>query len=186
MEKRNQLKVAILTENGFEQSELTSPKQAMEEKGIAVEVISPQTGEVKAWDKDKWGISVPVDKPLSEAQAADYDAIFLPGGVMNPDKLRQNKEALELVRAFHESGKPIGAICHGPQVLIDAGIVRGKKMTSYPAIRTDLVNAGANWVDREVVTDQGLVTSRSPADLDAFNAKLLEEIGEGIHEERIP
>ncbi|MFS8616387.1 MAG: type 1 glutamine amidotransferase domain-containing protein [Solitalea sp.] len=186
MEKRNQLKVAILTENGFEQSELTSPKQAMEEKGIAVEVISPQTGEVKAWDKDNWGISVPVDKPLSEARAADYDAIFLPGGVMNPDKLRQNKEALEFVRAFHESGKPIGAICHGPQVLIDAGIVRGKEMTSYPAIRTDLVNAGANWVDREVVTDQGLVTSRSPADLDAFNAKLLEEIGEGIHEERIP
>src|SRR5690606_13691788 len=110
----------------------------------------------------------------------------LPGGVMKPDKLRQNNEALEFVRAFHESGKPIGAICHGPQVVIDAGIVRGKGMTSYPAIRTDLVNAGANWVDREVVTDQGLVTSRAPADLDAFNAKLLEEIGEGIHEERIP
>lgn len=185
MEKLNQLKVAILTEHGFEQSELTSPKQAMEAKGVTVHVISPQENEVKAWDKDNWGITVKVDKPLSEARAEDYDALFLPGGVMNPDKLRQNTQAVEFVRQFHESGKPIGAICHGPQVLIDAEIVRGKEMTSYPALRTDLVNAGANWVDREVVTDQGLVTSRSPEDLDAFNAKLLEELEEGIHEERI-
>ncbi|QEC53670.1 protease I [Anseongella ginsenosidimutans] len=185
MEKLNQLKVAILTENGFEQSELTSPKQAMEEKGIRVDVISPREGEVKAWDKDNWGITVKVDKLLSEARAEDYDGLFLPGGVMNPDKLRQNKDALEFVRRFHESGKPIGAICHGPQVLIDAEVVRGREMTSYPALRTDLVNAGANWVDREVVTDQGLVTSRSPADLEAFNSKFLEELGEGIHQERI-
>lgn len=185
MENLNELKVAILTENGFEQSELTSPKKAMEDKGIKVDVISSREGEVKAWDKDNWGINVKVDKTLAEARAEDYDGVFLPGGVMNPDKLRQNKDALEFVRAFHESGKPIGAICHGPQVLIDADIVRGREMTSYPALRTDLLNAGANWVDREVVTDQGLVTSRSPADLEAFNSKLLEELGEGIHQERI-
>lgn len=185
MEKLNQLKVAILTENGFEQSELTSPKEAMENKGIAVEVISPQQGEVKAWDKDNWGITVKVDRTLSDARPEDYDGLFLPGGVMNPDKLRQNKDAVEFVKRFYESGKPVGAICHGPQVLIDADIVRGKEMTSYPALRTDLVNAGANWVDREVVTDQGLVTSRSPADLEAFNNKLLEELGEGVHEHRV-
>lgn len=185
MENLKNLKVAILTENGFEQSELTSPKAAMEAKGIAVDVVSPKAGEVKAWDKDNWGKTVKVDRSLAEARPDDYDGLFLPGGVMNPDKLRQNKDALEFVRRFNESGKPIGAICHGPQVLIDAEMVRGKKMTSYPALRTDLVNAGANWVDREVVTDQGLVTSRSPADLDAFNSKFLEELGEGVHENRI-
>lgn len=180
----NERRVAILTENGFEQSELTSPKEAMEERGITVHVIAPGGDEVKAWDKDRWGISVKVDKPLSQASPGDYDGLFLPGGVMNPDKLRQNREAVDFVRTFFETGKPVGAICHGPQMLIEAEVVRGREMTSYPAIRTDLVNAGARWVDREVVTDEGLVTSRSPADLEAFNGKFLEELDEGVHQER--
>ncbi|MCJ8210321.1 type 1 glutamine amidotransferase [Mucilaginibacter sp. RS28] len=176
-------KVAILTEEGFEQVELTSPKQALEEAGATVHIISPQSGKIKAWDKDKWGIEVEVDRELTGTNPEDYDALVLPGGVLNPDKLRQNKEAVDFVAAFLEEGKPLAAICHGPQMLIETGMISGRRLTSYPSLQTDLKNAGAEWVDEEVVTDNGLVTSRTPADLEAFNKKAIEEIAEGVHQD---
>ncbi|HZZ29911.1 MAG TPA: type 1 glutamine amidotransferase domain-containing protein [Pirellulales bacterium] len=174
-------KVAILVANGFEQIELTGPKEALENAGATVSIISPEQRTVKGWKHTDWGDEFQVDIPLSEAKADDFDALVLPGGVMNPDKLRRNEWALQFVRAFMESGKPTAAICHGPWTLIDAGVVSGRKMTSYPSIQTDLKNAGANWVDEEVVVDNGLVTSRKPDDIPAFNRKLIEEIGEGVH-----
>ncbi len=176
-------KVAILTENGFEEVELTSPKKALEDAGITVDVISPQQEKVKAWNQDHWSIEVPVDVNLSDANADDYDALVLPGGVMNPDKLRQNKAAVDFAASFLNAGKPIAAICHGPQLLIETGLLQDRELTSYPSLQTDLRNAGATWHDQEVVTDNGLVTSRTPKDLPAFNQKMLEEIGEGVHEE---
>jgi protease I len=174
-------KIAILTENGFEEVELTGPKKALEEAGAEVQIVSPQKDKVKAWDHDHWSIELPVDVPLDEASAEDYDALVLPGGVMNPDQLRQNKKAVEFAQQFLESGKPVAAICHGPQLLIETGLIEGRNMTSYPSLQTDLKNAGVLWVDREVVTDNGLVTSRTPKDLDAFNKKMIEEIAEGVH-----
>lgn len=177
-------KVAILTEEGFEQVELTSPKQALEAAGATVHVISPnQNDKIKAWDKTDWGIEITVDKKLSEVSPDDYDALVLPGGVLNPDKLRQNKDAVAFASAFLDEGKPVAAICHGPQLLIETNMIKGRKLTSFPSLQTDLINAGAEWVDEEVVVDNGLVTSRTPADLDAFNKKTIEEIGEGIHQE---
>jgi protease I len=181
MSQLKDLKVAILTENGFEQSELTSPKDAMEKAGVTVHIVSPQSSEVKAWDESDWGITLPVDVTLGDANPNDYDGLMLPGGVLNPDKLRLNREAVAFAKHFLESGKPLAAICHGPQTLIETGLLKNKTMTSYPSVKTDLINAGVNWVDREVVVDNGLVTSRSPKDLDAFNKKLLEELAEGIH-----
>src|SRR6478735_5570884 len=169
-------KVAILTEEGFEQVELTSPKQALEEAGATVHIISPKSGRIKAWNETNWGIEVVVDKQLSEVSPDDYDALVLPGGVLNPDKLRQNKDAIAFASAFLDEGKPVAAICHGPQLLIETGLIRGRKLTSYPSLQTDLKNAGAEWVDQEVVVDKGLVTSRRPADLNAFNKKAVEEI----------
>jgi protease I len=181
MPQLKKMKVAILTENGFEQSELTSPKEAMEKAGVTVDIVSPQKSEVKAWDVDDWGITLPVDVTLDNARPDEYDGLMLPGGVLNPDKLRTNQKAIEFVKHFLEQGKPLAAICHGPQTLIETGMMDGRKMTSYPAIKTDLINAGVNWVDEEVVVDNGLVSSRSPKDLDAFNKKLLEELAEGVH-----
>lgn len=174
-------KVAILTEEGFEQVELTSPKEALEAAGATVHIISPKSGKIKAWDKDKWGIEVDVDKNLTDVSPDDYDALVLPGGVLNPDKLRQNKDAVAFASAFLDEGKPLAAICHGPQLLIETNMLKGRRLTSYPSLQTDLKNAGADWVDEEVVTDNGLVTSRTPADLEAFNKKTIEEIGEGVH-----
>ena len=174
-------KVAILTETGFEEVELTSPKQALEEAGAEVHIVSPQTEKVKAWDHDHWSIELSVDKNIDEIKEEDYDALVLPGGVLNPDKLRTNKKAVDFVHQFLDSGKPVAAICHGPQTLIETGLLEGRTMTSYPAIKTDLINAGVDWVDREVVVDNGLVTSRSPKDLPAFNKKMIEEIREGVH-----
>jgi protease I len=174
-------KVAILVANGFEQVELTEPKRALEEAGATVSIVSPESGKVKGWKSTDWGDELTVDVPLEQVQADDFDALVLPGGVMNPDKLRRNEWALQFVRAFFETGKPVAAICHGPWTLIDAGIVEGRTMTSYPSIQTDLKNAGAHWVDKEVVVDNGLVTSRSPDDLPAFNRKIVEEIAEGVH-----
>jgi len=174
-------RVAILTEEGFEQVELTSPKMALKDAGAIVHVISPKSGKIKAWDKTNWGIEVDVDKQLDEVSPDDYDALMLPGGVLNPDKLRQNKDAVAFVSAFLDEGKPVAAICHGPQMLIETGMIKGRKLTSYPSLQTDLRNAGAHWVDEEVVVDNGLVTSRSPADLPAFNKKMLEEFAEGVH-----
>ena len=173
-------KVAILTETGFEEVELTSPKQALEEAGAEVHIVSPQKEKVKAWDHDHWSIELNVDKNIDDVKEEDYDALVLPGGVLNPDKLRTNKNAVEFVKDFLESGKPVAAICHGPQTLIETGLLEGRTMTSYPSIKTDLINAGVDWVDREVVVDNGLVTSRSPKDLPAFNKKMIEEISEGF------
>jgi protease I len=177
----NNKKIAILTEEGFEQVELTSPKEALENAGATVHIISPKSGKIKAWNETDWGIEVDVDKELSTVSPDDYDALVLPGGVLNPDKLRQNKDAIAFVSAFLDEGKPVAAICHGPQVLIETGMLSGRTLTSYPSLQTDLKNAGAHWVDEEVVVDKGLVTSRTPADLDAFNRKTIEEISEGIH-----
>ena len=174
-------KVAILTEDGFEEVELTSPMEALKAAGVEVHVISPQKDKVKAWNHDHWSIEVPVDKRLSDVSPEDYDMLLLPGGVLNPDKLRQNKEAISFAQYFIEQGKPLAAICHGPQLLIETGMIDGRKMTSYPSLKTDLENAGVLWEDKEVVVDNGLVTSRSPQDLEAFNKKVIEELGEGKH-----
>jgi protease I len=174
-------KVAILTEEGFEQVELTSPKDALEAAGAEVDVISPKSGRIKAWNETNWGIEINVDKQLNMVSPDDYDALVLPGGVLNPDKLRQNKDAVAFVSAFLDEGKPVAAICHGPQMLIETGMIGGRTLTSYPSLQTDLKNAGAHWIDQDVVVDNGLVTSRTPADLDAFNRKVIEEIGEGTH-----
>lgn len=181
MTNLNNRKVAILTEEGFEQVELTSPKAALEQAGAIVHVISPESGKIKAWNKTNWGIEINVDKQLSEVNPDDYDALVLPGGVLNPDKLRQNRDAVAFASAFLDEGKPVAAICHGPQLLIETGLINGRKLTSYASLQTDLKNAGANWVNQEVVVDNGLVTSRTPADLDAFNRKVIEEIAEGVH-----
>jgi len=181
MQGLNGKKVAILVADGFEQVELTSPKQALEEAGAKTHIISPKHDKVKGWEHTEWGDEFPVDVPLEQANANDYDALLLPGGVMNPDKLRTSKQAVQFVRNFFEQQKPVAAICHGPWVLVEADVVKGRKVTSYESIQTDLKNAGANWVDQEVVVDQGLVTSRKPDDLPAFNRKLVEEIAEGQH-----
>lgn len=173
--------VAILTDNGFEEVELTSPKKALEEAGAKVHIISPQKEKVKGWDHDHWSIELPVDKHISKAKFDDYDALVLPGGVINPDKLRRDKESVAFAQQFLESGKPLAAICHAPQLLIETKLLSGRTLTSYASIKTDLENAGASWHDKEVIVDNGLVTSRSPEDLDAFNKKLVEEISEGIH-----
>lgn len=173
-------KVAILTETGFEEIELTSPKKALENEGAEVHIVSPQE-KVQGWDHDHWSIELKVDVQLEKANPSDYDALVIPGGVINPDKMRVNPHCVEFAQQFLETGKPVAAICHGPQLLIETGLLNGRKMTSYPSVKTDLVNAGVIWADKEVVTDNGLVTSRSPKDLEAFNAKMIEEIKEGRH-----
>lgn len=180
----NGKKVAILVAHGFEQVELTEPKQALEQAGAQTHIVSPEEGQVKGWQHTEWGDQFPIDVPLDQANADDYDALLLPGGVMNPDHLRRNKQALQFVRSFFEAGKPVAAICHGPWTLIDAGLVQGRKLTSYESIQSDLKNAGAQWVDQEVVVDQGLVTSRKPDDIPAFNRKMIEEFAEGRHEKQ--
>ena len=174
-------RVAILTENGFEEVELTSPKKALEDAGAKVDIVSPQKEKVKAWDHDHWSIELPVDVPLDKAAAEDYDALVLPGGVINPDRMRVNQDCVDFAQQFLEEGKPVAAICHGPQLLIETGMLRGRNMTSFPSIRTDLENAGVTWADMEVVIDNGLVTSRSPKDLNAFNENMIAEIAEGVH-----
>ena len=181
MQKLTGKKIAILTENGFEEVELTSPKKALEAAGATVHIVSPQEEKVKAWNHDHWSIELPVDVNLSDANAEDYDALVVPGGVLNPDKMRINEDCVKFAKDFLTSGKPVASICHGPQLLLETGLLQGRKMTSYSAIKTDLKNAGVIWEDKEVVVDHGLVTSRSPKDLDAFNKKMLEEIAEGAH-----
>jgi len=174
-------RVAALVANGFEQVELTEPRKALEGAGATVQVVSPEKDRVRGWNHTEWGSDVQVDRPLDQARADDYDALLLPGGVMNPDRLRMNPKAVRFVKQFFEGGKPIAVICHGPWTLVDAGVVRGVKMTSYPSVRTDLVNAGADWVDQEVVVDRGVVSSRKPDDIPAFNRKMIEEFAEGQH-----
>jgi len=175
------LKVAILVADGFEQIELTDPKKFLEDSGAQTTIVSPADGEVQGWNHDEKADKFPVDEPLQHARSDDYDALLLPGGVRNPDQLRVMDRALEFVRGFFAAGKPVAAICHAPWTLIDAEVVAGRKITSWPSLRTDLTNAQAEWVDREVVADNGLVTSRKPDDLPAFNKKMVEEFAEGRH-----
>ena len=174
-------KVAILVAEGFEQVELTGPRQALDEAGAETKIVSPARGEVQGWNHYDKGDKFKVDVPLAEADAQNFDALLLPGGVANPDQLRMKPEAVRFVKAFFDAGKPVASICHGPWTLIEAGAVLGRTMTSWPSIKTDLINAGADWVDREVVTDKGLVTSRKPDDIPAFNEKMIEEFAEGAH-----
>ena len=172
--------VAILTDHGFEESELTSPRKALEAEGAKVDIISMHK-KVKGWDHDHWSIEIDSHASPETATPDDYDALVIPGGVINPDKMRNNVAYVNFAQQFMESGKPVAAICHGPQLLIETGMLAGREMTSYRSIQTDLKNAGAIWQDKEVVVDNGLITSRSPKDLEAFNKKLVEEISEGKH-----
>jgi protease I len=174
-------RVAILATDGVEQVELTEPKQALDDAGAQTVVISPKSRTIKGWQHDHWGDEIPVDRPLESARADDFDALMLPGGVLNADTLRMDESAVQFVRRFFEAGKPVAAICHAPWMLVEADVVRGRTLTSWPSLRTDLRNAGGDWVDREVVTDQGMVTSRKPDDIPAFNRKMLEEFAEGVH-----
>ncbi len=174
-------KIAILATDGFEESELKSPKKALEDEGWQADIIGLKSGKIKAWADGDWGDKYEVDKVVEDVSSSDYDALVLPGGVINPDKLRVDEDALAFVRGFFTERKPVAAICHGPWTLINAGVIQGRKVTSYESIRKDLENAGAIWSDEEVVVDMGLVTSRSPKDLPAFNKKMVEEIKEGIH-----
>jgi protease I len=174
-------RVAILVDEGFEQVELIKPRKALDKIGAKTEIVSPQEGQVRGWNLKKWGKFVPVDIPLDSADAASYDALLLPGGVMNPDKLRMNPKAVEFVKRFFDAGKPVAAICHGPWMVVEAGGAKGKTLTSWPSLQTDIRNAGGIWVDQEVAMDQGLVTSRKPDDIKAFNKKMIEEFAEGEH-----
>jgi protease I len=176
MGKLSGKKVAILTENGFEEVELTSPMRALKDAGAIVEIVSPQKKTVKGWKHDHWSIELTVDVQLNNANVDDYDALVIPGGVINPDQMRINPDCVDFAQQFLEEQKPVAAICHGPQLLIETGMLSGKNMTSFPSIRTDLENAGVHWSDVEVITDGGLTTSRSPKDLDAFNKRIIEEI----------
>lgn len=181
MTNLNRKTIAILATDGFEQSELRRPLDALNKEGATVRIIAPDKGSIRGWNEGDWGASVDVDETIDAANVDDYDALVLPGGVMNPDKLRMNPKAVAFVRQFFDEGKPVAAICHAPWLLIEADVVRGRKLTSWGSLRKDLENAGADWVDEEVVVDQGLVTSRKPDDLDAFIRKTIEEIHEGVH-----
>ena len=172
-------KVAILVTDGFEQSELLQPRQALHEAGAQTQVVSPNQGKVKGWNHKDWGEEVDIDLALNSANPADFDALLLPGGVMNPDQLRMNPGAVQFVRHFFDAGKPIAAICHGPWMLVEADIVRGRTVTSWPSLKTDIRNAGGSWVDKEVVKDQQLVTSRKPDDIPAFNREMIALFAEG-------
>ena len=178
----NGKRVAILATDGVERVELTEPRKALDAAGARTTVVAPKSGSIKGWEHDHWGESISVDQSLDNARADQFDALMLPGGVMNPDHLRQNVRAVEFVRSFFEAGKPVAAICHGPWMLVEADVLDGRTITSWPSLKTDIRNAGAEWVDRDVVTDHGLVTSRKPDDIPAFNRKMIEEFGEGVHE----
>ncbi|WP_407351889.1 type 1 glutamine amidotransferase domain-containing protein [Luteimonas sp. R10] len=169
-------RIAVLATNGFEQSELMEPRAKLKEAGFTVEVIAPQAGEIRGWKEKDWGDAVPVDRELSQVRAEDYDALVLPGGVINPDNLRREPEAVDFVRAFDRAGKPLAAICHGPWMLAEAGAAKGREVTSWPSLRTDLENAGARWKDAEVVTDGHLITSRNPGDIPAFTRAVIEAL----------
>ncbi|MBA3608494.1 MAG: type 1 glutamine amidotransferase [Chthoniobacterales bacterium] len=174
-------KVAILAADGFEQIEMTKPREALDEAGAETKIVSIKSGKIQGVNHDEKGDKFDVDLTLGEARADDFDALLIPGGLMNPDAMRQEESAIEFVRGFFDAGKPVAVICHGPQVLINADLVRGRTMTSWPALQVDMRNAGAYWVDEEVVVDNGLVSSRNPDDIPAFNEKMIEEFAEGRH-----
>jgi len=169
----NGLRVAILATDGFEQSELLEPKRALEALGAETEIVSLTDGDIRGWNHKEWGQKVSVDRQVGDADPSDYDALVLPGGVMNPDSLRMQPQAVTFVRSFFESGKPVAAICHGPWTIIESGSAKGYRMTSWPSLKTDITNAGGNWVDAEVAVDENLVTSRKPDDLPAFNREMI-------------
>ncbi|MGF1460183.1 MAG: type 1 glutamine amidotransferase domain-containing protein [Leptolyngbyaceae cyanobacterium] len=174
-------KVAILATDGFEQIELTDPRQALEDSGAQVHVVAPEEGDIQGWHHHDKGDKIAVDRALKQVKADDYDALLLPGGPLNPDQLRTNEQAVQFIKDFFAAAKPVAAICHAPWTLVEADVVKGRTVTSWPSLKTDLQNAGATWVDQEVVVDQGLVTSRNPDDLPAFNRKMVEEFCEGKH-----
>jgi protease I len=180
----NGLRIAILVTDGFEQVEMTEPRKALSEAGAETQLVSPKSGQVKAWKFTEWGDTFLVDEPLDSARPEDFDAILLPGGVINPDKLRTLPEAVAFAKAFFDAGKPVASICHGPWTIIETGAARGRRLTSWPSLKTDLENAGAQWVDQEVVVDQGLVTSRKPDDLPAFNAEVTKLFASARQESR--
>jgi len=174
-------RVAALVTHGFQQDELLKPRTALQDAGATVHIVSPESGKVRGWKHKEWGDEVQVDRTLDQVEPDDYDALLLPGGVLNPDRLRMDPKAVQFVKRIFDDGKPVAVICHGPWTLIEAGVVRGLKMTSWPSVKTDLVNAGAIWVDQEVVVDRGIVSSRKPDDIPAFNRKMVEEFAEGKH-----
>jgi protease I len=171
--------IAILATDGFEQSELEKPKSALEEAGARTQVVSPKDGKIKGWDKKDWGKEVKVDVPLNSANPSQYDALLLPGGVMNPDQLRMNPDAVRFVKSFFDEGKPVASICHGPWMLVEADAVRGRTVTSWPSLKTDIKNAGGTWVDQEVIVSNGVVTSRNPDDIPAFNREMISLFAKG-------
>jgi protease I len=177
-------KIMILATHGFEQSELEVPRDRLKAAGATVDIVSPEKGQIKGWDMKDWGRPVPVDRALGDMSADDYDALVLPGGQINPDLLRINEDALRMILAFYKQNKVIAAVCHAPWLLIETGIIKGRKATSYKSIRTDVINAGGLWEDSKVVTDQGIITSRNPGDLEAFSDKIIEEVNEGLHTRR--
>lgn len=184
MPKIEDAHILIMATNGFEQSELEVPLHKLKEAGADVDVASPDGGEIRGWQHKDWGNRIESDLEITDVDVEDYDALVLPGGVINPDILRTNDDAVNLVREFVDSGKVVAAICHGPWMLVQADAVRGRDVTSWKSVRKDLENAGGNWMDKDVVTDNGIITSRSPADLDAFVAKIIEEVREGRHSRR--
>ena len=177
-------KIAILATNGFEQSELEVPRDRLKKAGATVDIVSLAAGEIKGWDQKNWGRTVKVDKTLDQVSASDYDALVLPGGQINPDLLRVEPKTLNFIKDVFNAKKIVAAVCHAPWLLIEVGIAKGRRMTSYNSIKTDVINAGAHWEDSEVVTDEGLITSRNPGDLEAFSAKIIEEVKEGRHAQR--
>lgn len=174
-------KIAILATNGVEEAELVKPREALENAGAKTVLISVKGGEIKAWNMNDWGEKYAVEETIENAKPEDFDGLMLPGGVMNPDKLRMNPDAVSFVRSFFEQTKPVAAICHAPWMLVEAGVVNRRTLTSWPSLQTDIENAGGQWVDEEVVVDKGLVTSRKPDDIPAFNEKMIEEFNEGLH-----
>lgn len=184
MTKIQDAKILIIATNGFEQSELEVPRDRLRAAGACVNVASPDGNTIRGWEKGDWGHDVEVNKKIADCKCAEYEALVIPGGVINPDKLRIDEDAMRTVREFLSSGKIVAAVCHGPWLLVQADACRGRKMTSYKSIRKDVENAGANWVDQEVVTDRGIITSRNPGDLESFSKKIIEEVQEGRHQRR--